>query len=79
MTNEEILKILQDIFMVELENNSIVLTYDSTAMDIEEWDSLAHIQLMAAIEKHFKIRFKTEELLNFKNVGEIVELLAKKL
>jgi acyl carrier protein len=52
---------------------------ESTAKDIEDWDSLSHIHLMVAIEKHFKIRFTSSEISNFKNVGEMVETVKNRL
>jgi len=75
----EILTQVNEIFKDVLDNEDIQLTHTSTADDIEEWDSLSHIQLIVAIEKHFKIRFSTAELTSYKNVGEMVEGIQKKL
>ena len=55
MEKTEILVKVQDIFRDVLDNEEIVLNNDTSADDIEEWDSLSHIQLIVAIEKHFKI------------------------
>jgi len=64
-----------------LDEDGILLTASTTANDIEEWDSLTHMQLIVAIEKHFKIKFNSSEVLKFKNVGEmcdrILELVQK--
>ena len=57
MEKTEILVKVQDIFRDVLDNEEIVLNNDTSADDIEEWDSLSHIQLIVAIEKHFKIKF----------------------
>ena len=54
MEKTEILVKVQDIFRDVLDNEEIVLNNDTSADDIEEWDSLSHIQLIVAIEKHFK-------------------------
>ncbi len=79
MEEQEILSQVVEIFKEELDNEEIELTMESTAKDIEDWDSLSHIHLMVAIEKHFKIRFTSSEISNFKNVGEMVETVKKRL
>ena len=74
----EILAQTTEIFKDVLDNDDITLTPETTADDIEEWDSLSHIQLIVAIERHFKIRFSTAEITSYKNVGEMVEGIQKK-
>ena len=75
MILEEITPIFRDV----LENDDITVTETTTAEDIPEWDSLAHIHLVVGIEKHFKIRFTSGEIDGFKNVGEMSEGIIKKL
>ena len=70
---------VQDIFRDVLDDEEIVLSEASTAEDVEGWDSLTHIQLIVAIEKKFKIKFTSKEILSWKNVGELVGCLASKL
>ncbi|MFL5740264.1 MAG: acyl carrier protein [Flavisolibacter sp.] len=70
---------MNEIFRDVLDNEDIVIKDSTTADDIEEWDSLSHIQLIVAIEKHFKIRFTTAEVTSYKNVGEMAEGIRKKL
>lgn len=79
MEYNEILKQVNDIFKDVLDNDDIKLTATTTAKDIEEWDSLNHIQLIVAIEKKFKIRFNSAEINSWKNVGEMCEALEKRL
>lgn len=71
MEHQEILQQVNEIFKDVLENERIVLTNETNADSIEEWDSLNHIQLVVAIEKHFHQRFTTAEIQNWKNVGEM--------
>ena len=78
MSQSEIYTQLNAIFRDVLDNDDIDLTPETTAKDIEEWDSLTHIQLIVAIEKAFKTRFGALEIQEFKNVGDIVASLEKK-
>ena len=61
---------LQDIFRRIFDDDSILLFDEMTADDIEDWDSLMHIDLILEIEKVFSIKFTTEEVLKTSNVGE---------
>ncbi len=79
MERKDILERVQTVFREELEDETIVLTENSTAKDIEDWDSLSHIQLVSAIEKHFGIRFLSREILSWQNVGEMVDSIAAKI
>ena len=76
---EEILKGVQDIFIDVLEDDDIVLNYNTTADDITEWDSLNNILLIVEIEKKFKLKFKLEEIHSFKNVGEMCDYIFNKV
>ncbi|MCQ2140441.1 MAG: acyl carrier protein [Bacteroidales bacterium] len=79
MERNKVLAEVQDIFRDVLDEEEIVLTDATSADDIEEWDSLSHIQLIVAIEKHFKIKFTSKEILSWKNVGELVDSTMSKL
>lgn len=74
----DILKKLEIIFRDVFDDESIVLTNKTTANDIEDWDSLAQINLIIAIKKEFKINFDLEEVSKYKNVGDMVEAIEKK-
>jgi len=76
---EEILKGVQDIFIDVLEDDDIVLNYNTTADEITGWDSLNHIVLIVEIEKEFNFKFKLEEIQSFKNVGEICDSIFDKI
>ena len=79
MDKQDFLEQVQDVFRDVLDNETIVLSNTTTSADIDEWDSLAHIQLIVAIEKHFKIKFTSKEMLAWENVGEMVDCLFSKL
>ena len=78
MDKNQILEEVQEIFREVLDNEEIVLASGTTADDIEEWDSLTHIQLIVAVEKHFKIKFTSKEILSWQNVGEMIDCIAAK-
>jgi acyl carrier protein len=79
LTINNVLAQATDVFKDTLDNEDIQLKAETTADDIEEWDSLSHIQLIVALEKHFKIRFSTAEITSYKNVGQMAEGILKKL
>jgi len=70
---------LTKVFRAVFDNESITLTPDLTADDVDEWDSLSHINLMLAIELEFGIEFSQSEIQNFSNVGELIECVKTKL
>lgn len=78
MEKNEILEKINLIFQEEFEDGSLVISEKTQASDIEEWDSLTHVRLISKIEKKFEIRFDLDEILNFSNVGDMVNLLYKK-
>ena len=78
MEKNEILSKVNELFNDVLDDDSIILKNELTASDIDGWDSLTHIQLIVAIEKSFKIKFTSREILSWKNVGEMVDCIALK-
>ena len=79
MDKYEILKKVNAIFIDILDNEDIALTYGTTANDVEDWDSLNHIQLVVAIEKEFNIRFTSREIQSWGNIGEMINTISAKL
>jgi acyl carrier protein len=66
--------IFQDLF----DDTSLQINNQTTADDIEAWDSLTHIDMIVAVEKAFKIKFSTAEVTGMKNVGELISLIERK-
>ena len=79
MNQTEILQALTTIIRVTLGLPELVITPETSATDVEEWDSMSHIQLIVAIESKFKVRFDLRELRTLKNVGDMIALIATKL
>ena len=79
MERSEIFKKVNEIFCDELDNEDIVLNDDTTADDVEEWDSLSHVQLIVAIEKAFGIKFTSNEILSWSNIGQLVDSIENRL
>ena len=77
MEKKEILHRVEEVFRDVLDNEEITLAEITTANDIDEWDSLTHVELVRAVEKAFGIRFTSAEILSWKNVGELVESVAR--
>ena len=78
-SRDEIKKSLEDIFQETFEDESIVLTDDTTAEDIEEWDSLMQIRLLIIIEKKFNLRFNPVEIAELENIGQMIDLMMRLL
>lgn len=76
MDRNVVLEKFQEIFRDVMDNDEIVLNDSTTSNDIEEWDSLLHIQLIVAIEKEFGLKFTSKQILSKKNIGEIVDEIA---
>ena len=79
MKEDEILKEVNKIFIDIFEDDSIVLSETTTTSDIEAWDSRNHIQMITPVEKYYKIRFELNDLLNFKNVGDLCKGIEKEM
>ncbi len=76
--SDSLLRQLNEVFRDTFEDDEINVQRDTTAEDIEGWDSLNHVTLMLRIEKAFGVKFTTAQVAKLKNVGELVDLLAAK-
>ena len=75
MNRAEIKNRLTEIFQDVFDDDDIVLTDDTCADDIEDWDSLEHINLISAVENEFSMKFAMKEVSTMKNVGEMVDII----
>jgi acyl carrier protein len=78
MSRDTIIQELTPIFQDVLDQPDLELASDSNASSVEGWDSLAHVNLVVAIEKRYRIKFALGELQALKNVGEMADLIEKK-
>jgi len=78
MRNDAIYTQLTGIFRDVFDDDSLVVTPETNAADIDEWDSLNHIRLVLCVEKHFGLSFSAAEVGQLKDVGEFVELIQRK-
>ena len=77
MNEQQIFDAVQNIFRDNFDDDSLVLTRETTADDIEDWDSLEQINLLTAIEKKFNIKFKLADVRGLKHVGDLLDLVAR--
>jgi len=79
MNKTDILQQVEAIFKDVLDEENITLTEGTNTNEVDGGDSLAHIQLIVAIEKHFNINFTSKEVFSWKNVGEMVDVIGSKI
>ena len=77
MTEQAILEAVQEIFRDNFDDDTLVITRETCADDIEDWDSLEQINLLTAIEKKFSIKFKLADVRYLKDVGDLLDLVAR--
>ena len=76
MTRQEIFEKLNEVFS-DVFDEEIVVSEETTAADIEEWDSLTHITLISEVEDAFGIKMSMKTVLGMKHVGELVDIIEK--
>lgn len=70
---------LTPLFREVFDDDTVVVTPQLTANDVENWDSLSHVRLMVAIEEDFRIHFSSSEIASFKTVADLVTSIEAKL
>lgn len=79
MSSRDLLSEIQDIMRDVFDVDDLVISENTTAEDVEEWDSLSHIRLIVAIEREFGFKFKNSEIESLKNVGDLIKLIQSKV
>lgn len=79
MNRNQVYQKLTTLFQDVFDDEEVTIADETTAQDVEGWDSLAHVNLMVSIEQCFGIKFKTSEMAHLTNVGELVNLITEKL
>ncbi len=79
MTREEVFQKLNEVFRTVFDDESITVEDSTTSDDIEEWDSLEHIDLIVSVEKTFGMKFTMSETTGMKNVGEMADIILRRI
>ena len=79
MNRTEILEKLNEVFHDVFDYNDIVVTEQTNANDIEEWDSLIHITLISAVEDEFDVSFDMKTVVSMKNVGDMIDAIEEQI
>lgn len=79
MTREEVYERLNEVFREVFDDEEITVNDETTADDIEDWDSLEHINLVNAIEEEFDMKFNMGQIVSMKNVGEMVDIILENM
>ncbi|MFC1730983.1 acyl carrier protein [candidate division KSB1 bacterium] len=78
MTDEQILEKLTGILRELFDDEQLTINEETSALDIDKWDSLSNIDLIVMVEEEFKIKISTKEIANFINVGSLVSIIRGK-
>lgn len=79
MTREAVYETLNEVFRDVFDDESIEVSDSTTSDDIEDWDSLEHINLIAAVEQEFGMKFNMGQVVTMKNVGEMVDIILSQI
>ena len=77
MDKNEIFEAVQQIFRDNVDDEELVITRETCADDIEDWDSLEQINLLTAMEKKFGLKFNLSDIRNLENVGDLLDLIER--
>lgn len=75
----DILERINKVFKIVFENDNLTVSEQTSAEDIEEWDSLKHIGILSLLEQEFHIEFDIDEIVSMENVGDMLKIIRKKI
>ncbi|HAE53256.1 MAG: acyl carrier protein [Ruminococcus sp.] len=78
MNKNDVIARLNEVFRDVFDDDSIVVNASTTSADIDDWDSIEHINLIGAVEDEFGMRFKMKEVSGMKNVGEMINIICER-
>ncbi|WP_108868382.1 acyl carrier protein [Aquimarina aquimarini] len=79
MSKDEILSKVKEAFVSVLEHDNFQLTDETTADDVDGWESVTHMMIISEVEKIFNIKFKLMDLMNMNNVGDLIKTIESEL
>ena len=79
MKRDDILNSVNEVFKDVLDDRNLIINEEDTSNDVDGWDSLTHIMLIVETEKKFNIKFLSTEMISWKNVGDMIDSIRKKL
>lgn len=79
MSREEVLNKVNEIFIDAFDRENIVIGFDTTASDVEGWDSLMQMNLIEMIEDEFNMRFDMDEVVGMENVGAMIDIIMSRI
>lgn len=78
MERDKVMPRLTEVFRDIFDDSKLVINDSTTSNDIDEWDSIEHINLVGAVEQEFSMRFKMKEVSGMKNVGEMIDIICER-
>lgn len=78
MERDKVMPRLTEVFRDIFDDSKLVINDSTTSNDIDEWDSIEHINLVGAVEEEFSMRFKMKEVSGMKNVGEMIDIICER-
>lgn len=79
MSREDVLSKVNDIFKDAFDNEDLVIGFQTTANDVEGWDSLMQMNLIEMIEDEFGMRFDMDEVVGMENVGSMIDIIISRI